>query len=259
MRSILFSTIASAALVAPSVAYADPTYSGASLSSFTFGSIYTENTTNLDPPIPAGWGSGVTGNLTVLTADTNLYNDPTTDSRYAFYRQAYSVVVGFNDQAATSGDFTFTRDVFGQRTTTLPTSGVDTFSGRTVWHDLDTNGEGTVSYTIDYDAAGGPTGSGTISNLKSGAGTIWAFTASGTLGSAPITYNTSQGNTYGVLDANGTGSITTNNWLVNTTWNILGLNPSYSLALFGPNGEEIAGSVDFGTTSIGSLGFAAKQ
>lgn len=256
MRSIylpLFAT--SAALLMPAVGNAqtfsdDPT-------SFDFGGIYTVDTTG-GGSIPSGWGSGSTNeDLTVLTANTNLYNNPDGDSRYAFYRQAYSVVIGFNDQLTgrgTPGNFNFVRDVVGNKTTTLPTSGTDTFAGKTVWHDLDR--EGDVSYTIDYDAAGGPTGSGTVSNLQSGSGTMWAFTASGTLGPSSITYNTSLGGTYGV--ANGTATMTTNNPLVNLTWGIAGLNPTYNLALYGPNGEEIAGGIDMGTSTIGSLGFAAR-
>ena len=223
--------------------------------SFTFDGAVYEGTTNGGLGGPSGWGPNNTVNLTTLPLNTHVYDKPNADTRYTFYRQPYSVVIGNIDQSVSGGDYTYIRDVFGHITPTagIPASGTVTYNGRTVWHDLDLAGnrEGDFTYAINF---GTMTGSGSISNLKGGSG--WqAFTASGTLDPATIAYDSSD-QTWGVKG--GTGSVTTNNPTVNLIWALSGLNPTYDLALFGPNAEEVAGAVTL-STALGSLGIAGKQ
>ncbi|BAV65357.1 factor H binding protein domain-containing protein [Sphingobium cloacae] len=258
MRSILFATISAAAILIPSAVQAQ-TFSGSTTSfpaTFTFnGSVYQGTTDGLLGG-PAGWGPNNTVNLTVLPLNTHVYDKPPVDTRYTFYRQPYSVVIG-NMKQTTGGNYYYIRDIVGHITPTsgVPTSGTVTYTGRTVWHDLDlaaSNREGDFSYTINF--SGTPTGSGSISNLRGGSGFL-AWTGSGTLASHAIQYDAADG-TWGVKG--GTGTFSISNPIVAAGYGLSSATPTYDLALFGPNAQEVAGVIKI-NAQVGSLGIAGKQ
>lgn len=217
--------------------------------SFTLGSIYKGSTT-INGQV---YQNGNTVDLTTLPAGATYRPNPASGNvRWSFYRQPYSVVIGNMEQGNNdpTNSYWYIRDVVGQNTplAALPASGSYTYTGKTLWHDL--NREGDLTYTINLATR---TGSGSIANMQGGSGSS-AWTGTGTLNSAPIALQAD--GTVGVK--NGTGSLTTNNPTINFVWALSGLNPRYDLALYGPNAEEIAGVVKL-SAAIGSFGIAGAR
>lgn len=249
MRKLIFlSAAAMAAVASPALAqHANgAVVFSTNQTSFTLGSVYKGSTTISGET----YASGNTVDLTTLPSGATYHN--TSDTRWSFYRQPYSVVIGNMQQGNNSpaSSYWYVRDVVGQNTplSALPTSGSYTYAGKTLWHDL--SREGDFSYTVNLATR---TGSGTITNMQGGSGML-AWTANGTLASAPIALQAD--GTVGVK--NGSGTLTTNNPLINAQWAITGVNPKYDLALYGPNAEEVAGVVKL-NAAIGSFGIAGAR
>ena len=254
MRKLMFLSAAAAAAAAIAAPAHAQHSNGAVVfstnqTSFTLGSIYKGSTTINGET----YASGNTVDLTTLPLGATYRPAPLSGNvRWSFYRQPYSVVIGNMEQGNNNpaSSYWYVRDVVGQNTplSALPTSGSYTYTGKTLWHDL--NREGDFSYTVNLATR---TGSGTITNMQGGSG-ILAWTGNGTLASAPIALQAD--GTVGVK--NGSGTLTTNNPLINAQWAITGVNPKYDLALYGPNAEEVAGVVKL-NAAIGSFGIAGAR
>jgi hypothetical protein len=186
------------------------------------------------------FSSATDGFSRIATTQTVTDSSGDTGSKnvvYRFYNQTYSTVIGNLIQ----GDNTvvgrsFVKGVVGDPTAASALTASTTYNYEGVVFNHIATGDGTLNYSINVDATGAATGSGTVSGISGNRELAGgAFTIEGTLDQVSLT-----------ADANGdlavaTGSATLT--LTNPTGDISLDDSEYSIGVYGPNAEEVAGAI----------------
>jgi hypothetical protein len=166
--------------------------------------------------------SGVTGDKNVV---------------YRFYNQTYSTVIGNLIQGDNTFDGrSFIKGVVGDPTAASALTASTTYNYEGVVFNHIASGDGTLNYSINVDATGAATGSGTVSGISGDRELAGgAFTIAGTLDQVSL-----------IADASGdlavaTGSATLT--LTNSTGTNSLADSEYSIGVYGPNAEEVAGAL----------------
>jgi len=199
-----------------------------------------------------------------LTTLENAYNyfindanaDPVTKNGrviYVFYKQQYSAVVG--NIVKGDEDRSFVKEVAGvlSDSDALPTSDSYTYTGKVFNHIPGT--EGTITYTISADGAEWA-GSGSVAGITGKrppvAGDNGEFTINGELLRADITVVEGK-----VVPATGAATLI----LTTSAGNEELGGVQYDVGVYGPNAEEIAGSIYGGDLleKLNNYGFAASR
>jgi hypothetical protein len=154
---------------------------------------------------------------------------------YRFYNQTYSTVIGNIVQGADQ-DRQFIQGVVGEATpeSALTASTTYVYDGVAFNHNL----SGDFDYALNVSADGVVTGSGSISNISGNRPTYGAFELSGELDT--VTFTSSA--TTGLLESS-TGTTTLNLYNVGSGTTDTYTDSVYSVGVYGPNADEVAGGI----------------